>query len=86
MDHRIRSAALIVEGDAMLLVKHKPPSTREEWWVPPGGGLQTSKSLYQCAHRETFEETGLSVNLGDIVYIREFTDQDLKKHNIKTQH
>ncbi len=76
MEHRIRSAAIIVEGDAILLVKHQHPRTGEIWWVPPGGGLEHPESIYDCARRETYEETGLSVELGDITYVREFIDTE----------
>jgi 8-oxo-dGTP pyrophosphatase MutT (NUDIX family) len=32
---------------------------KEVWWVPPGGGVETADtSVFDCARRETFEETG----------------------------
>ena len=83
MEHRIRSAALIIEGDRVLLVKHRHPETGKEFWVPPGGGLQHPESIYDCARRETFEETGLSVELGTIAYVREFADLEFQRHNLE---
>lgn len=77
MKHRIRAAALIVEGDKILLVKHVHPVNGETWWVPPGGGLEAAdSSVFDCARRETFEESGLDVTLGRVVYIREFRDEE----------
>ena len=35
-----------------------------------GGGLRHPESIYDYARRETFEETGLSVELGNIAYVR----------------
>ena len=69
MKHRIRAAAIVVEGDSMLLVKHQGhgPEDGYVWWVPPGGGVEGEESLEECARRETLEETGLSVKLGNIV-------------------
>ena len=66
MKHRIRAAAIVVEGDSMLLVKHQGhgPEDGYMWWVPPGGGVEGEESLVECARRETLEETGLSVELG----------------------
>ena len=76
MKHRIRAAAIVVEGDSMLLVKHRGhgPEDGYVWWVPPGGGVEGEESLAECARRETLEETGLSVELGKIAYIREFIE------------
>ncbi len=82
--HRIRAAALMVEGDRILLVQHVHPETGEIWWVPPGGGLEAvDGSVFNCARRETFEETGLSVQLERIVYIREFLDQENQTHHLE---
>ncbi len=74
MKHRIRAAALVVENESLLLVKHQHPQTGAVWWVPPGGGVEGDESVFECAKRETWEETGLSVDLDRIVYIREFVE------------
>ena len=76
MKHRIRAAAIVVEGDSLLLVQHQHDEIKggEVWWVPPGGGVEGEESLVECATRETFEETGVSVVLGDIAYVREFVE------------
>ena len=41
---------------------------------PAGGGVEDEESLIECAKRETPEETGVSVELGRIAYIREFVE------------
>ena len=76
MRHRIRAAAIVVEGDSVLLVQHQHNELEggQSWWVPPGGGVEGEESLMECAQRETLEETGLSVELGRIAYIREFVE------------
>ena len=76
MRHRIRAAAIVVEGDSILLVQHQHDdiSGGQSWWVPPGGGVEGEESLFECAKRETLEETGLSVELDRIAYIREFVE------------
>ena len=83
MQHRIRSAVLVVDGDSILLVKHKHPQTGVEWWVPPGGGVKGDESIFDCARRETFEESGLAVELEDIVYIREFIELEVPRHHME---
>ena len=74
MQHRIRAAALVVEGDSVLLVQHQLDKVGggQSWWLPPGGGVEGDESLVECARRETLEETGLSVNVGKLAYVREF--------------
>ena len=76
MRHRIRAAAIVVEGDSVLLVQHQHDEIQggQSWWVPPGVGVEGEESLFECAKRETLEETGLSVELGRIAYIGEFVE------------
>ncbi|MBI9043177.1 MAG: NUDIX domain-containing protein [Anaerolineaceae bacterium] len=84
MKTRIRCAVILIKGDKILLVKHVHPETGFTWWVPPGGGLETKdKNILACARREVFEETGLIVDLGDILYIREFSDKELHCNNLE---
>jgi 8-oxo-dGTP diphosphatase len=81
--HRIRSAAVVTDDDKILLVKHKHPKSGIEFWVPPGGGLENGESIYDCAIRETYEETGLKVILGEIRYLREFIDPEYGEHHFE---
>lgn len=60
------------------------PVTGEEWWVPPGGGVEPNDaSIFDCVRREAFEETGLQVEPSRIVYIREFIDQENQARNLE---
>ena len=76
MRHRIRAAAIVTDGDSVLLVQHQHNEVQEgqSWWVPPGGSVEGKESLVECARREVLEETGLSVELGKIAYVREFVE------------
>ena len=67
----ISAAALIVQDKRILLVRHREAGSYD-FWVPPGGSLEGAESIFECAQRETIEETGLSVELGHILYIQEF--------------
>ena len=84
MKHRIRAAAIIIKDNKILLVKHVHPETGYQWWVPPGGGVEEiDDSIFDCAKRETFEETNLEVELNRLLYIREFYDKENQKLNLE---
>lgn len=84
MVQRIRAAAVIVENNKILLVKHVHPSSGFEWWVPPGGGLESfDNSIYDCAIRETWEESGYRIEVNDILFIREFMDKENDTLNLE---
>ncbi|HKK54257.1 MAG TPA: NUDIX hydrolase [Patescibacteria group bacterium] len=84
MQQRIRVAAIVIKNNKILLVKHVHPKTGYEWWVPPGGGIEEiDNSIFDCAKRETFEETNLQIETSKILYIREFYDKDNQKLNIE---
>lgn len=73
LKHRI-SAGVIVEQDAHVLLVHCVQAARYDFWVAPGGGVQGCESLAEAAAREAFEETGLTVRPGRLVYIEELFD------------
>lgn len=53
-------------GEHLLLLRAKPPNLGV--WSPIGGKLETTRgeSPFECAVRETWEETGLQVAAGDL--------------------
>jgi 8-oxo-dGTP diphosphatase len=73
MRYGISAAALIVQDQQILLVNHKSAG-QYDFWLPPGGRLEGEESIFDCARREAFEETGLSVVPDRILYIQEFAE------------
>lgn len=71
MKYGISAAALIIQNSQVLLVNHKETG-KYDFWVPPGGRLVGRESILDCARRETLEETGLTIEPGQILYIQEF--------------
>jgi 8-oxo-dGTP diphosphatase len=73
MRYGISAAALVLDDGRLLLVNHRKAG-RYDFWLPPGGRLEGSESILDCARRETFEETGLTVQPEHILYVQEFVE------------
>src|SRR5580704_3287315 len=58
--------AVIIEGDRVVLVKRGHPPLAGEWSIP-GGVLEVGETLREAAVREALEETGLTVEPGDLL-------------------
>lgn len=71
---RIRVNGLLVRDDALLLVKMFSPVSKEQIWIPPGGGLEYGERMSECLKREFREETGITVNPGDLYLVNELLE------------
>jgi 8-oxo-dGTP diphosphatase len=57
MEPRIRVSAILLWKDRVLLCRHEKPD--KEYWLLPGGGVNSGESLVDALHRELAEELGL---------------------------
>ncbi|RJF72418.1 NUDIX hydrolase [Deinococcus cavernae] len=71
---RIGVGCIILRGDEILLVRERGR------WSLPKGGLEAGELVQDGARRETFEETGLVVELRDLAFIVEFQAQTWGHH------
>jgi 8-oxo-dGTP diphosphatase len=55
---RIRVSAMLRWGGRILLCKHEKPD--REYWLLPGGGVNSGESLVRALQRELSEEIGLT--------------------------
>src|SRR5260221_2715525 len=69
--------AVIIEASRVLLVKRAHPPLQAEWSIP-GGVLEVGELVREAAIREAREETGLTVEPGELlgVYDRILRDPD----------
>ena len=67
LPHRLAVLVFIEnpQGELLLLLRTRPPNLGV--WSPPGGKLETAlgESPFECAARETQEETGLAAAPAD---------------------
>ena len=77
MQYRISAGVIIEHEGRILQVNHVRPG-RYDFWVCPGGGVKGSESLEQAAAREAHEETGLEVQVHDLIYIEELVSPECR--------
>ncbi len=82
MKSRISVGVLIFKDNKILLIKHVHPKTKFTWWVPPGGGVKGTESIFETAQREVFEEARITAKLDKIAYIRQFIYYAQEENNI----
>lgn len=63
----IVSAAVLVEGDRVLLTQRKAGTHLEGAWEFPGGKVEPGEDPKDALRRELEEEIGIDVDVGEIV-------------------
>ena len=64
---QIRVTGILVENNAILLVKQRVSPERE--WSLPGGRVEHGETLEQAIVREMLEETGLETRVVKLLYL-----------------
>lgn len=74
MNIRLQARVIIKDNNKILLVKNPG----KDFWHVPGGGMEENENIYNCAIRESKEETGLNIELGNMLYTQELHDSETK--------
>ncbi len=75
---RIRVAAIIVENDQLLLVRHEKEG--ETYWMLPGGGVDFGETLAEALQRELREELCIECDIGPLLLVNDSIPEDRHRH------
>jgi len=74
---RVRVCGLCWRGDSLLVANHRSLTPGQEFWAPPGGGLEFGESVEETLRREFREETNLEITIGRFLFGCEFIQDPL---------
>lgn len=78
---RLRVAAVITRGNAVLLVEHVKDGRHN--FLLPGGGVRFGETLHDALVRELWEETRLEVSAGRMLFVCESIAPDGERHMVQ---
>ncbi len=75
---RVNVRGVVLRDGKILAVKNKNEKGEEaKYWATPGGGLERMESFADCIKREFFEELGIKVKPGKLLFVQQFiSDRD----------
>ena len=73
---RVRICGVLVENDKILLVKHRFEDGKI-LYAPPGGGQDYGESAETALKKEFKEETGLIINVEEMLFVHEYKEPPL---------
>ncbi len=77
MIRRISVRGIVLHEGKLLCVRlkeYKDHLKRDNsYWCLPGGGLDEGEALIDGVKREMLEETGVAAEVGDLLYVQQFT-------------
>jgi len=78
IEPKVGVGAITIKDGKVLLVKRGIEPSKGLWAIP-GGTLKLGETLQECAAREILEETGITIKVGDCVYVFDFIEHDNKR-------
>lgn len=75
--YKVRVGVVLIHEGKILLVRQN----NRPFWVFPGGTLEVSEGLEECAVREMKEEINLDVSIQKVLYLADFVQSE-DRHTI----
>ena len=70
MNIRNSAKAIIIHENQLLVVRHE--DSEGAYFGLPGGGQEHGENLHDALRRECLEEIGEEIEIGDLIFIREY--------------
>jgi len=71
---RVSAKAVIINNGKLFAMHHRRPDG--DYYKLPGGGQKNGESLVSTVKRECKEEAGIEVRVGDVMYIRDYIEDN----------
>lgn len=81
MNIRNSAKAIIIQNGYLLTIKKQ--QNNEPYYVIPGGGQEHRENLHEAVIRECREELGADVEVGELLFVREYIG---KNHQFANNH
>ncbi|HOK07603.1 MAG TPA: NUDIX hydrolase [Syntrophales bacterium] len=75
-DHPVVGVGAVVLREGRVLLVKRGVEPRRGLWAVPGGTLRLGETLSEGAERETYEETGVRVKAGEVIYVFDLIEKD----------
>jgi len=69
---RVSAKAVIIEDNQLLVMEHNGDDGI--YYILPGGGQRNGEDLVSTIKRECFEEAGIEISVGDVLYLRDYIE------------
>ncbi|MCU0430821.1 MAG: NUDIX domain-containing protein [Cytophagaceae bacterium] len=73
---RVRVCGILEHNRQWLLINHAHLG-HEEYWMPPGGGMEYGEEAALSLQREFLEEAGIAVEITNFICVHEFLEPPL---------
>ena len=69
---KLVTAAIIRDGENILVVRRGPREKLAGFWEFPGGKVEHPETLQECLERELFEELDIATKVTDVVAVSDY--------------